>query len=433
MRFRGNVLLHYSLAIFLAVAIVTALLGSIVTTAIADYEIRSHIRLYPEIVRLLISDPAQLYATLESRDGADLAPETTRVLRGLLTLGSIYRVKVWDPTAKIVWSDEGELIGKRFEDDDAFHEAMGGRLTFERGEADKAENVYEAGKGDTLQIYTPVLEGAKVVGVLELYEADKVLFSTIAKNTLSIWATVIVGGAVLYLLLFFVFYQAHKTQKTKDEQLIQTQDVTIFALAYQAELRDRETGKHLERASAYVRLLAEELRKLPALRRYLTRKYIDDLVQSAPLHDIGKVGVPDSILLKPGKLSPDERAQMEKHCEYGARVLTRAQQKLKFQSFLAIAIQLAIGHHERWDGEGYPQGLAGTAIPLSARIMSLADVYDALRSKRVYKKPIGHETCVELIRGERGKQFDPAIVDAFMNRERDFRAVSERLADEIED
>jgi PAS domain S-box-containing protein len=218
-------------------------------------------------------------------------------------------------------------------------------------------------------------------------------------------------------------------QMRAKSQTSETQDVTIYALAHLAELRDLETGKHLERTANYIRILAEELTRLGTFKGYLTPEYINGLFKSAPLHDIGKVGVPDAILLKPGRLSREELAVMQKHCELGARLLSSAEQKLKFQSFLNIAVQLTIGHHEKWNGTGYPSGLSCEQIPLSARLMGLADVYDALRSKRPYKEPFEHGDCVRIIKDERGRHFDPRIVDAFLNRELEFRKVSDEMAD----
>jgi response regulator RpfG family c-di-GMP phosphodiesterase len=220
----------------------------------------------------------------------------------------------------------------------------------------------------------------------------------------------------------------HKDLIKTNQQLLQTEAVTILALAYQAELRDLETGKHLERTSHYVKLLAEELSRLPKYHSYLTPAYIADLVKSAPLHDIGKVAIPDSILRKPGKLTPEEFEIMKKHCEYGTRVLKIADEKLSFQSFLKIAIQIAASHHEKWNGKGYPEGLKGEAIPLSGRIMALADVYDAIRSERCYKKSFSHEETLKIIAGDRGEHFDPDLVDVFLRIENNFHEISNTLA-----
>lgn len=216
---------------------------------------------------------------------------------------------------------------------------------------------------------------------------------------------------------------------TEREILLRTQDVTIFALAHEAELRDRATGNHLERTSEYVRIIANELARTPKYSAYLASSYLSDLIRSAPLHDIGKVGVPDSILLKPGSLNPTEFSIIQEHCELGARVLRTAEDKLPFQSFLKIAVQLTLNHHEKWDGSGYPAGLVGESIPLSGRIMALADVYDALRSERSYKHAMDHLTCCEIIEGDRDTHFDPDLVDAFFRRHKEFHEVSRNLAD----
>ena len=178
-------------------------------------------------------------------------------------------------------------------------------------------------------------------------------------------------------------------------------------------------------------ILTQELRKHPKYKSYLSNRYISDIVKSAPLHDTGKVGVPDAILQKPGKLEPDEFDKMKRHCEYGAMILQKAEQKLTFQSFLRIALQLVMYHHEQWDGRGYPYGLRGEDIPISARIMALSDVYDALRSKRHYKNALSHEKSVEIICEEKGKHFDPLIVEAFLKKEKDFYMISEQMADNV--
>jgi response regulator RpfG family c-di-GMP phosphodiesterase len=220
----------------------------------------------------------------------------------------------------------------------------------------------------------------------------------------------------------------HNDVVETNRQLIKTERATILALAYQAELRDMETGKHLERTAHYVRLLAEELSMLPKYRTYLTPSYIADLTKSAPLHDIGKVAIPDAILRKPGKLTPEEFETIKKHCEYGLKVLKIADEKLNFRSYLKIAIQIVSTHHEKWNGTGYPMGLKGDSIPLSGRIMALADVYDALRSDRCYKKAYSHEETRAIISQEKGKHFDPEIVDVFSGIENKFHEISTAMA-----
>ena len=214
--------------------------------------------------------------------------------------------------------------------------------------------------------------------------------------------------------------------------LLKTQEVTIFALAYQAELRDLATGQHLERTSLYVELLARQMARLPAYGGYLTPSYVGDLTRAAPLHDIGKVGIPDAVLLKPDRLTDAEFDIMKEHCVLGQKVLRMAAERLGFQSFLEIAIQITGAHHERWDGNGYPRRVADGCIPVSARIMALADAYDAMRSERVYKPALPREQVVGRIVLERGKQFDPDVVDCFIEIEEQFHRVSVEMADPLE-
>lgn len=215
----------------------------------------------------------------------------------------------------------------------------------------------------------------------------------------------------------------------RNDRLLQVENVTIFALALQAEVRDKETGKHLERCCQYVEVLAEELSLLPKYKEYLTPDYIADIVRAAALHDIGKVGIPDAILQKPGKLTAEEFECIKTHCELGANVLQMAESKLEFESFLSIARKIVLSHHEKWDGSGYPYGLRGEDIPLSGRIMALADVYDALSSRRCYKEKYVHQKTVEIILGERGRHFAPDVVDAFLKREADFRRISKNFSE----
>lgn len=234
---------------------------------------------------------------------------------------------------------------------------------------------------------------------------------------------VLIGIILQNKLLYSIELQQNKYIE-KNNQLNQLQDANIFTLAYLAEIRDTETGKHIERTSMYVRELAIQLSILPKYKDHLTTKYVQDLVKSAPLHDIGKVGVEDSILRKPGKLTDDEFENIKRHCEYGANVLTIAESKVTFRSYLAIAIPLVRSHHERWDGKGYPDGLKGDQIPLSAQIMAIADVYDALRSERCYKKAISHDESIKIIVNEKEKQFAPDVVEALLKCERKFNEIS---------
>ena len=282
---------------------------------------------------------------------------------------------------------------------------------------------------EILEIYTPVFSNGSVIGVLQLYEADEALYAAIEENIQFVWIFMTISGLILYLLQFYIFYQSYRKQLLTNEHLQETQHVTLSALAHLAETRDNETGKHLDRTASYVALLATALHKKKRYSDYLSDEYIQHLTISAPLHDIGKVGVSDQILLKPGKLNDEEFEAMKKHCEYGANTLIAAENKLSFRSFLKIAIQLTSAHHEKWNGQGYPNGLEKNDIPLSARIMALADVYDALRSKRVYKKVFSHEKSRKIIIEESGQHFDPHIVTAFIEVEDEFERISGELTD----
>ncbi|HHL32790.1 MAG TPA: PAS domain S-box protein [Desulfobulbaceae bacterium] len=197
----------------------------------------------------------------------------------------------------------------------------------------------------------------------------------------------------------------------------------ILGLAKLAEYRDQDTGAHLERIREYTRILTRALSGQSGLQHLITPSFLEDITLSSVLHDIGKVGIPDKILLKPGKLTPKEFEVMKMHCIYGSDVLAEAQRDAGNVSFLAMGRQITHFHHERWDGSGYPEGLNALDIPLAARIVALADVYDALTSKRCYKQALSHEQAREIIVRDRGSHFDPQVVDAFLAQEGDFQQI----------
>lgn len=215
-----------------------------------------------------------------------------------------------------------------------------------------------------------------------------------------------------------VWLEAEVSRRMAENDLIQR--VSIRALAHLAEARDPETGNHILRTQCYVETLAQRLRLHPRFVNTLDDHYINLLVRSAPLHDIGKVGIPDAILLKPGRLDADEWAIMQTHARIGAEAIERAESEADAPvEFLLLAKEIANWHHEKWDGSGYPDRLAGDGIPLSARLMALADVFDALISERVYKPAMSYDRARDIIAEGRGSHFDPDIVDAFLN---DFNA-----------
>ncbi|HEX6736057.1 MAG TPA: two-component system response regulator, partial [Azonexus sp.] len=222
--------------------------------------------------------------------------------------------------------------------------------------------------------------------------------------------------------------EAEVARRMAENQLIQ--QVSIHALARLAETRDPETGNHLHRTQEYVRTLATALRPHPRFAAYLDDRTVDALAKSAPLHDIGKVGIPDHILLKPGPLTPDEWTIMKTHAELGSHAIAQAEADAERKvAFLDIAKEIARHHHEKWDGSGYPDGLAGDAIPISARLMALADVFDALICKRVYKDAFPVETARQIIVDGRGKHFDPDVVTAFVEHFDTFVRIARTYAD----
>jgi putative two-component system response regulator len=217
-------------------------------------------------------------------------------------------------------------------------------------------------------------------------------------------------------------------RRTRELQIVQ--DVTIMAMASLAETRDNETGYHVKRTQWYVKELALKLREHPRFAPALTPNDIDLLFKSAPLHDIGKIGIPDHILLKPGKFTPEEFEIMKRHTTIGHDAILAAESRLNIpNSFLRVAREIAHCHQEKWDGSGYPRGLKGEEIPVSARLMAVADVYDALISPRVYKPPFSHEKAVEIISQGVGSHFDPDVVAAFLEISIRFQEIAGHFTD----
>jgi len=208
-----------------------------------------------------------------------------------------------------------------------------------------------------------------------------------------------------------------------------SQLATIFALARLAESRDDDTGQHIERVQTFARVLAGQMREMGLQVAQLTPAFIDNLYQTASLHDIGKVGAPDAILLKPGKLTTEELAEMKKHCALGANTLAAVLKRHPDNQFLRMGVDVARSHHEKWDGSGYPDGLKGAAIPLAARIVALADFYDALTSKRCYRPAFSHEDTGRMIQEGSGTQFDPDVVTAFRALDGQFRRIRHEMQD----
>ncbi|WP_035276915.1 HD domain-containing phosphohydrolase [Desulforegula conservatrix] len=220
-----------------------------------------------------------------------------------------------------------------------------------------------------------------------------------------------------------------KLVKDQVREITNSQLATILALSKLAEQRDDSTGKHLERVQILCRMLADRLAFLPQYRTHISECYTENIFHASPMHDIGKVAIPDSILMKPGPLTSEEFDIMKRHTVVGFETLSEVYVLYPGNAFINMGRSIARHHHERWDGKGYPDGLSGTSIPLSARIMSLVDVYDALRSERCYKPPFSHEKAVEIISEGSGTQFDPDIVKAFIDAAEEFRAVRDAMGD----
>jgi putative two-component system response regulator len=219
----------------------------------------------------------------------------------------------------------------------------------------------------------------------------------------------------------------------RTEQLISAQSAIISAFCSLVEARDNETGNHVLRTQHYVLTLCEKLSSHPRFSAELTQTNIPLIFKSAPLHDIGKVAIPDHILLKPGKLTPEEWRIMQQHAQFGADAIAAAEKEIGEgnASFLSYARQIALTHHERWNGKGYPRGLVGDEIPLAGRLMAIADVYDALISRRIYKPPFEHAAAVEMMRNERGEHFDPDILDCMLANSAQFKDIARCFADPV--
>lgn len=215
-------------------------------------------------------------------------------------------------------------------------------------------------------------------------------------------------------------------------EIRQTRDIALITLARLAESRDHATGQHLERMATYSRRLAEQLADGVYAGRIGTG-FVEHLYKSSPLHDIGKVGIPDSILLKPGPLTAEEREIMRRHPEIGGETLRSVIEQFRGNTFLTMGMEIAYSHHERWDGQGYPFGLVGDEIPLAARIVAVADAYDAITSRRPYKGAFGHDEAVRRISADRGCHFDPVLVEGFLACHQDFDAIRQRLNDPLSD
>lgn len=299
-----------------------------------------------------------------------------------------------------------------------------------------------------LDITMPEMDGYEVCQHLkedpELREIPVIFISALAQTSEKIRAFEV--GGVDYITKPFHFdevkarvdshlklyrFQKSLEQQVKDQvkEIVELQMGMIFGLAKLTEARDSDTGKHLERIQALCQLFAMELHKIPAYSAKVDIPFCERIFYASPLHDIGKVGISDRILLKPEKLTTDEYEIMKTHTIIGAQTLEEVRQRFPNNEFIKMGIKIARSHHERWNGEGYPDGLSEEDIPLSARIMAIVDVYDAVRSKRVYKPAIDHEATCRIIIKDSGTFFDPSMVEVFIRIQEQFEKVWANLAD----
>ncbi|MFQ5461246.1 MAG: HD-GYP domain-containing protein [Phycisphaerae bacterium] len=269
----------------------------------------------------------------------------------------------------------------------------------------------------------------------ELDATAAALFTSlpIISGVSTLWICMLLG-MVDYLILARLEEQAGRERAERErnalaqsQSLIRTRDTVIFGLAKLADSRDPETGDHLERISVYSATLASALQHHPTFRKIVTPSFVKLIRISSALHDIGKVGIDDSILRKQTGLTPEERVRMQRHTEIGGQCLREMEQRLGSSNFLQMAREVAYAHHEAWDGSGYPYGLKGDEIPLAARIVAIVDVYDALASKRVYKEALPHEACKAYLCEQAGKKFDPALIQVWLTVESKFAETARRF------
>jgi HD-GYP domain-containing protein (c-di-GMP phosphodiesterase class II) len=269
----------------------------------------------------------------------------------------------------------------------------------------------------------------RISNVAKIGPADLQGVLWLASGITFLWTSVLQAATVFLIISSFKQRQSRGQPHPEAEALkqaralLRTQETVIFGLAKLSDSRDADTGSHLDRIAHYSSALAAALRQKPEFRDQITPGFVQLIAISSALHDIGKVGLEDSILLKRGPLTSEERIKMQDHTRIGEECLKEIERRLGSSNFLQMAREISSAHHERWDGEGYPLGLAGEQIPLSARIVALADVYDAMSCKRVYKEAMPHEQCVAIIAEAAGKHFDPRVVDVFLQIQDRFRQI----------
>lgn len=421
-KYKNTAFILYSINSIIASIILSLSLGFFINKYVQKAIIRTHINYYPHVIQHLVDDHKNIKEFfIENKNGTDADKSLFDQFK---VNDSIFRIKIWNTEGKIIWSDDKNNIGKVYSDNKTYQRSLLGFPTYDIETQKKSENIRETVHGDIFELYIPVFSSDKIIGVVEIYEKDQLLAKDLNYSTHIIWIIIAINIFIFYLFRSSLFIYLDRRYKNIFNRLNKTQEATIFAMAYQAELRDSYTGMHIIRTSKYIKIIGNNLKKNKNYKNYITRDYLHDLENAALVHDIGKVAISDSILQKKGKLTPKEFEEMKKHCEYGYQTLLAVKKRLGFRSFLDLAIDIVRYHHEKWDGSGYPKGLKGEEIPLSARMMALADVYDALRTERPYKKAFNHEECLQIIKNESGKHFDPLMVQIFLENHHIFKKES---------
>lgn len=363
--------------------------------------------------------------------GPDTAPHTLRPARSIVPGGVVLVDELWRPT--LHWSAES---GLRAASNDTAPLLWQPTDEDARAATPVRRGVLRMADGLHLAAAVPCGTAPGYVVVYQSAARADATATPLIRDLPAVGLVTFLWTVALLSITVFLITARHRdalhqqqSRSTSDairqtQALIRTRDAIIFALVKLAGSRDHETGGHLERMSDYCVLLGRELQQHPRYAARVNAGFVRLIGLSCILHDIGKVGIEDSVLRKPGPLTPDERQQMQQHAAIGGRCLGEIAQRLGNSNFLEMAREIALAHHEHWDGSGYPNGLRGEQIPLAARIVAIADVYDALATPRVYKQPVPHDECVAAIRALAGQQFDPDLIEAWLRVAPQFREIA---------
>ena len=411
-KIRENALVQYTVISFIITLSIALIMSYFLTHVTQEQMVSNHGNNYASFLSAISSNYHEIlpeiisYSEGEDKERQDLAEVDTwhHFEKDLRQYPSINKFGIFNNEGTLIWALDGH-------DDFSMTEV---ESFLESGALEKDFLIINEKDHFKLQYFFPIKIEGDIIGFVEIVDDDSTLEKILDKARVQVVLVIMFGGLVFYVGLFLLFFKVYIKQKQAFERLGKSQNLTIFTMSRLAELKDGNTGAHILRTSRYCRLIGLALKQNRKYARYISKDYIEDLQRSAPLHDIGKVGIPDSILLKPGKLTDDEFDVIKTHPVLGANVLKSASEELDFQSFFEIGHQIVRSHHENWDGTGYPDKLEGEHIPLSARIMAVADVYDALTTERPYKIAFSHEDAVSFIKADAGKKFDPDVVDAFL-------------------